>query len=62
MKNFEKDLNNYLSFIRKYNKDIQHFNLNKDYYYNPVINNEEEDFFNKKKQNDTEKDFVKSIF
>jgi len=62
IKNFEKHLNNYLNFIRNYNKDIQHFYINKDYFTNPVFKNEEEEYLDRKiLTNEKEKDFVKSI-
>ena len=61
IKNFEKHLNNYLSFIRKNNKDVHYFNLNKDYSDNPVYNNEQEDSFDQKKTNENAKSLVKSI-
>lgn len=52
IKNFEKHLNNYLNFIRKYNKDIHYFNLNKDYSTNPVLDNEEKDLVDRKSSNE----------
>lgn len=45
IKNFEKHLNNYLNFIRKYNKDIQYFHKNNQN--NPVIYEQEEDFLSR---------------
>lgn len=55
IKNFEKHLNNYLNFIRKYNKDFLSHS-NKELLNNPVLNDENDYILDKKFVNKIEKE------